>query len=126
MIGEVLLAHLVGDYILQSHWMATEKTKRLKPAVIHGVLYTLPFIFITQSWAALTIICVTHIIIDRYRLAKYVVYLKNKIAPKDKRNNELTATGFPSDTPIWLSTWLLIIVDNTIHLLINVIAILYF
>lgn len=26
--ADQFVAHLVGDYILQSHWMATEKTKR--------------------------------------------------------------------------------------------------
>ena len=25
--ADQLVAHAVGDYILQSHWMATEKTK---------------------------------------------------------------------------------------------------
>jgi hypothetical protein len=32
MVG-VLLAHLVGDYLLQSDWMAAEKTKRWWPPV---------------------------------------------------------------------------------------------
>jgi hypothetical protein len=28
-------------------------------------------------------------------------------------------TGYPPTTPIWLSTWLLIVADNTLHLAIN-------
>jgi hypothetical protein len=30
-----------------------------------------------------------------------------------------TPTGFPKDRPDWLSTWLLIIIDNIFHILIN-------
>ncbi len=33
---ESLLAHLVGDYLIQSDWMATEKVKRWWPAIVHG------------------------------------------------------------------------------------------
>jgi hypothetical protein len=121
----VLLAHLVGDYLLQSHWMATEKTKRWWPAVAHGVTYGLPFVLVTQSPLALAVIVVTHIVIDRFRLARHVVWLKNLAAPKSHRYpwSDCAATGYPSATPAWLAVWLLIIADNTLHLLINVAAV---
>lgn len=127
MIGKILVAHLVGDYILQSHWMSVEKTKRWFPAVLHGILYTLPFLLITQSpWALLTI-AGTHAIIDRYRLAKQVVWLKNFIAPRgyNSRWEDSRATGYPPETPAWLATWLMIIADNSIHILLNIFAIAY-
>jgi hypothetical protein len=86
MTGEValgiLLAHLVGDYILQSDYMATEKLKRWWPAVLHGVTYTIPYVLVTRSPWALAIIGSTHIVIDRYRLARYVVWLKNQLGAK--------------------------------------------
>ena len=44
-----IVAHLVGDYLLQSDWMAREKHRRLDAAVLHVVFYTLPFVFITQE-----------------------------------------------------------------------------
>jgi hypothetical protein len=53
---ESLLAHLAGDYLIQSDWMATEKVKRWWPAVVHGTTYGLPFLLITQSPAALAVI----------------------------------------------------------------------
>lgn len=57
MFGEIALAHLVGDYILQSHWEAQEKTKRWWPALLHAVTYGLPFLLVTQSpWALLVIV----------------------------------------------------------------------
>lgn len=126
MIGAVLLAHLVGDYLVQSHWMANAKTQRDREgwvaAVVHGVTYTIPFVLITQSWLALAIIAGTHVFIDHYRLARYVVWARNQIAPRSWRP-ELSATGGPADGPVWLHVWLLFIADNTLHLLINVAAI---
>ena len=120
----IILAHLVGDYLIQSHWMATEKTRRWWPAIAHGITYTLPYALVTQSWAALIVIAVTHMIIDRYRLAKHVVWLKNLAAPATHRSPR-TATGYPEDTPPWMAVWLMIIADNTIHLLINTAAVVW-
>lgn len=78
---EQLLAHLVGDYILQSHYMATEKVRQSVAAAIHALCYTIPFLFLTRAPAALAVICGTHFVIDRFRLARYVVYAKNLLAP---------------------------------------------
>jgi len=105
-----LLAHLVGDYIFQSHWMAVEKTKRWLPAVIHGLFYTIPFLLLTLNPFSLAIICLSHAVIDRFRIANWVARIKNWT---------FTPTGYASEVPVWLTTWLMIITDNTIHLLIN-------
>lgn len=124
MVG-VLLTHLVGDYLIQSDWMAQNKTKRWWPAWVHALVYGLPFLFVTQSPAALAVIVGTHAVIDHYRLARYVVWAKNFLGPRSSVRpwKECEATGYPPDMPVWLSTWLMIIVDNTIHLLINVAAV---
>lgn len=122
MIAAVILAHLVGDYLIQSDWMASEKVKRLWPAVVHGVTYTLPFLFVTQSPWALLVIAGTHIVIDRWRLAKHVTWLKNQVAPKAFRPPH-TATGYSDDKPQWMTVWLMILADNTLHLIINVAAV---
>lgn len=116
------LAHMVGDYLIQNHWMAVEKTKRWWPAIVHGVTYGLPFLLITQSVAALAVIVGTHIVIDRYRLARHFVWFRNQLAPKASRPGH-TATGTDAATPDWLAGWLLIIADNVIHVLINVAAV---
>lgn len=118
--ADQIVAHLVGDYVLQSHWMATEKTKQHLAAAVHAVVYTLPFLLITRSTIALAIICGTHFLIDRYRLARFVVWVKN--GPWLPR----TATGYQDDVPPWLSVWLLIWADNTLHILINGMAIYLF
>lgn len=117
--ADQILAHLVGDYILQSHWMATEKTKRSVAAGVHALTYTLPFALLTQVPAALAAICGTHFLIDRFRLARWVVWLKNGYA---FRGATITGTGYRDDVPAWLSVWLLIIADNTLHLICNGLA----
>lgn len=106
-----LLAHLVGDYWFQSDWMAQNKTSSWIPAIAHAVCYTIPFLFLTFKPLSLAIICLTHLLIDRYRLAIYISKLKNW--------NWDSPNGYDSDRPIWLTAWLTILTDNTMHLLIN-------
>jgi len=83
-------------------------------------------LFITTNPLRLVIISGTHLLIDRYRLARYVVWLKNYPWPGSKPWSECKNTGFPADVPKFLSTWLLIIVDNIMHIFINGLAIYYF
>lgn len=112
------LAHAVGDYVVQSDWMAAEKTKRHGPALLHAASYAACFLPLTRSWKALMVIGGTHFVIDRWRLAKHVGWAKNQIAPKAHRPSH-TATGYGDDKPDWMAVWLLIITDNTMHLAIN-------
>ena len=121
---EQLLAHLVGDYILQSHDMAVNKTKNSYWAAYHAVMYTLPFILLTHNLLALLVICSTHFLIDRFRVAVYITKLKNYIFGKLDTSIFDLANGYPEETPAWLSTWLIIILDNTMHLIINYLALL--
>jgi hypothetical protein len=109
-----LLCHLIGDYWLQNDWMAQAKTKSFVPAAIHALLYTLPFLFLTRDPIALSIVSLTHLLIDRFRLAVYVMKLKNW--------NWTSPNGFAPERPDWLTVWLTIIVDNSMHLLINHLA----
>ncbi len=117
----IVLAHLVGDYVLQSDWMANEKTKRWIPAWAHAITYGLPYLLVTQSPLALAVIVVTHAVIDHYRLARHVVWAKIFLAPRSYWHpwSECSATGYHKDRPAWMTVWLMIIADNTIHLAIN-------
>ena len=163
---EQLIAHLFGDYILQGDWMAQNKTKHNFPAAVHAFIYSLcfvPLIFQVQHMKLCWLVIFgTHFLIDRFRLARYVVWAKNWMGPrmwwtllygkdwKDlkevRQANHMVIpegfggmenfrqptpplwacpTGYPPTTPIWLSTWLLIAADNSIHLLINYLALRY-
>ena len=121
-----LLLHMLGDYVLQSNWMANGKTKSSLPAFVHAIVYSLPFLLIgsPQAWS---VIFVTHFFIDRFRIARFVVFSKEFISPPSAWPSweDSKATGYPSATPAWLATWLMIICDNFIHLCINATA-LYF
>ena len=116
-------AHLVGDYFLQSDWMALNKKKSSWACLIHVVLYTVPFAFLTESPLALGMIMGTHFLLDRSEtLLPRFIWLKNYMAPPGynppwevcKKN-----MGFRPVRPLWITVWLAIIMDNTLHLIIN-------
>lgn len=155
--ADALVCHVIGDYVLQSDWMASEKTKKSLAALAHVLTYFLPFLFLTTSWKALLFIAGTHYIIDRWRLARYVCWVKNWLAPRwltpdgsptmgpallrypkgvtpDPTNplkgavlasvrnlswKQCSGTGYTPDKPAWLAVWLMIITDNTLHILCN-------
>lgn len=132
-----LILHLIGDYVTQSDWMAQNKTKSTWAAFCHATVYSLPFLAIS-SLNAWLVIWGTHLLIDRFRLARYVVWFKNRwLQPRPEHFefparheweerwswNNCQATGYPSDAPPWLSVWLMIAADNTLHLAINAAAI---
>lgn len=148
-----LLLHLAGDYVLQSHWMALNKAKSTFACLFHVTCYSLPFLLLKPSWIAFAVIFVTHFLIDRFALAKYLVWLKNKclnptwglheeivrydaqqcsdsaklIAEFDsvKWGNCKDTGGYPKETPPFLWVWLTIAADNWMHLTLNWLALTY-
>lgn len=115
---EQLLLHLVGDYVTQTDWMAKNKVNSWFPAIIHAFVYSLPFLLIASPLQVLAI-GGTHCIIDRFRLAKYLIFARNKMTDFSLKWNECDQTGFHSSLPPFMAIWLMIIADNTVHLLIN-------
>jgi hypothetical protein len=79
----LLLGHLVGDYLLQSRLMATDKGQHrswrgLLYCVAHCLLYTLTVVLFLFPWLdwltypALVIgVFLSHFIVDRYSLANW-------------------------------------------------------
>ena len=130
--ADQLVAHAVGDYILQSDWMAQEKTKHTVAALCHVATYLLPFLLLTRSPLALALeasaqairVAGSHFAIDRWRLSRYVVWTKNWLG-RNRPWKECAATGYPPERPAWLAVWLLIGVDNIMHILCNGVALRY-
>lgn len=141
--ADQLIAHALGDYLLQSDWMALKKTKTFLVAIVHALFYLIPFFFLTSSVPALLFISSSHAVIDHFRLARYVVWVKNFLAPKRSVGDLDPIThrpsqpstlwwrswseckdtgGYPPERPVWMTTWLLIIADNVIHVLLNAAA----
>jgi len=146
--ADQLVCHLIGDYVLQSDWMAARKRQESAAAALHAFAYALPFVVLGVSGLAWVVIVGTHFVIDRWGLARYVVWAKNFLAPRttveieyvpafvtvagkelhDERTHlqrwwhpwrECRGTGYPPARPVWLATWLLIIADNVLHIVIN-------
>lgn len=119
---EQILCHLTGDYILQNNWMAQNKTKPsyvgYVACAMHVLLYTILFLFVTTNVYHLLLIGLTHFAIDKWRLAVYWIKLVNW-------NWKSTNNGFDDNTPAFMSVWLMIIIDNVFHLLINYSIITY-
>ena len=142
-----LIAHLIGDYVLQNQWMANRKAPNIKVAILHALLYSAPFvIFFGLSWAIMVIFA-THAVIDHWRLTKHwckfwgigtegavkrwvdmLILEAYLIVPRaytpykwDRKAREYLARATP-DAPKHIKDWLLIIVDNTTHLGINALA----
>ena len=115
---EQLILHLVGDYLTQSDWMAVNKGKRSWPALCHVAIYSSPFFLIGSVWAV-AVILISHFLIDRFRLARYLVWAKNWLGPGYHPWSECSETGFHHSLPPGLANGLLIVADNTLHLICN-------
>lgn len=139
----LLLCHFVGDYYLQSDWMALNKNKKTLPCLVHVLLYTLCFLPFV-SWPALAVIGITHFLIDRFGFIKRFIWLKNHLNPTleyppydqckltgyyDKTISEAdaeTLAKFGPGRPFHLTLMLYIVSDNTLHLICNELARVYF
>jgi hypothetical protein len=118
--ADQLVAHAIGDYLLQSDWMASGKTRRFLPAAAHALTYSLPFIALRPTLGGWLVIVGTHLILDRWRLARYLCWAGGLLSPPPYRSwGECKETGFPPEREPWMRAWLLIIADNTLHVLIN-------
>lgn len=136
---EQLLIHLFADYWLQNDWMALNKKEHWLPAIVHGIIYTLPFLILTRSPWALLIICITHIIIDHTNIVGKLNQIKNwdfkedKLClfyPSEELNSNFTQYNFIlkdgyTGRPFAIRIWLIIIQDNILHLIINYLCLRY-
>ena len=128
-----LLLHLIGDYVLQTEQMAVRKLRSWPWAIFHALVYSLPFFLylgiVNGNWTggllAWSVIFGTHAVIDRLAIATTFCRLKNLVwfgpdAPEKEQN-----TGYGIETPPFVRFWLVVIVDNTLHLIINHVALNY-
>jgi hypothetical protein len=123
-----LFCHIVGDYFLQSGWMANNKSRRSLPALVHACVYFAPFALVLHpSWAASAVIVGSHFVIDRWRVARFIVYAKEYLSPPSywRPWRECAASGLPSEVPPFLAVWLMIIIDNGMHVMINALSLAY-
>ncbi|WP_289137031.1 DUF3307 domain-containing protein [uncultured Brevibacillus sp.] len=102
----LLVAHLIGDYMFQTEWMAKYKAQRWLPLLAHCMVYTaiislIAYLFIPGGlsvWAVLFVF-VTHVILDRRTI---VFFWYRKIM-------RVTDDG---------SKWLMVMCDQIFHLIV--------
>jgi len=78
--SNILLGHLVGDYLLQNKWMAIGKSSNFCNCCIHVLVYTFSVLIFTSFdllWAMS--IFLPHFLIDRYSLAdKWLSFINSR------------------------------------------------
>jgi len=95
-----IIAHLVGDYLIQNDWMALNKKTSSLHCAIHATTYLIPFLFLDLALWQLLAIGIQHFIQDRTNFVSWFMELKGS---KSFRDN--------------LSPWSIIVTDNALHLL---------
>ena len=72
----LLASHFIGDYVLQTDFLAKTKGDNIWHLFIHSVLYSLPFMIAFGFNWKVPFIIGTHIVIDalkaRYKVINYV------------------------------------------------------
>ena len=95
-----IIGHLVGDYLLQSDWMAQNKKLRSLPCFVHCLIWTACVcLFGGLGWLQGLFLFVCHYAQDRTHVVKWYMNLMSK--------------GFTQPP---LAPWSLIVVDNVWHL----------
>ena len=82
---ELLLGHLVGDYLLQTEWMAMNKSKNTwegwLACTIHCLLYSFAVCLLMWDFDPIWFVAVflSHFPIDKFKLTEYYMhYIKGK------------------------------------------------
>lgn len=72
----LIFCHLIGDYVLQTDFIAKTKGTNWYHLIVHCMLYCLPFFVIYGSTWQLLFIFITHMVIDpikaRYNKINYI------------------------------------------------------
>lgn len=123
---EQLILHGIGDYFIQTDRMALNKKKAgwfgFWQCWIHCITYALPFLLI-GNLLQMSLIFLTHFIIDRYRIIDYALAIKNGV--KENGKYDISNFGFGTGRPVFITIWLYIITDNLTHIICNYLIIKY-
>lgn len=97
--AQLIIGHIVGDFLLQNKWMAMNKSASTWKCVVHCLLYTLAVTVTTWSslhsveWSLL--IFASHFPVDRWSLAdKWLDFIGGRSLPDFILNGK---KGIPED-----------------------------
>jgi hypothetical protein len=97
----VYLAHLIGDYLIQTDWMANGKKWSSWICLVHVLTYLIPFLFTPLNYWQIIIIGIEHFIQDRTGIIQWFMKIKGS-----------SAFAQPPCAP-----WSVILTDNIFHIL---------
>lgn len=95
-----ILAHFIGDYILQNDFVARNKKSSSLVCAFHVFWYMLPFLLCGLSWLQLVLIAIQHFLQDR---TEFVVWFM-----KAKGSGKFAQEPF--------APWSIIVTDNILHI----------
>ena len=72
----LLVGHFVGDFILQTRWMAKKKATQILPLTTHSLVYTITIALLALiagglSWWGIGLIFIGHLILDQRAFVDY-------------------------------------------------------
>jgi hypothetical protein len=121
---EILLGHLIGDYLLQNNWMALGKSKHNGlgwfTCTVHCLLYTVAVVAMTQtvsvSWCSA--VFASHFFIDKFSLAEaYLKAINGRSLERFMAARENQTYSPHIALRAGFDVLVYTVVDNTMHLL---------
>jgi hypothetical protein len=97
------LGHMVGDYLLQTDWMAENKKEQTWPCLVHSTIWAASVVLFAGwlSWIPFLVLLAIHFLQDRTYMVRSWMRL----------------TGQEHFIDGDYAPWSIVIVDNTFHLL---------
>ena len=75
-ILEIIICHMIGDYVLQCDFIAKTKGSNWYHLFVHCILYVVPFVIVFGIDLRIYVLLLTHLIIDplkaRYNKINYI------------------------------------------------------
>lgn len=96
-----ILAHLIGDYLIQNDWMAKGKKVSSWVCLVHVATYLTPFLLCDLAWWQLALIGAQHFGQDRTGIVKWLM-------------DHMGKADFAKPP---MAPWSIIVVDNILHVL---------
>jgi hypothetical protein len=122
-----ILAHLIGDYLLQNDWMAQNKQKSSWACTVHVATYMIPFFFCGLTEWQFLLIAIQHWVQDRASVWIFDngEFTDGKLYDEEgHRANQVSfvkylmiKTGHRDFTKEPFAPWSIILTDNIIHIL---------
>ena len=75
---KIIFCHLVGDYVLQSEYLAKGKVHDMYLLLVHCALYCLPFYLAYGFAIRLAILFIMHVIIDLLKCMNKIDIVKDQ------------------------------------------------